>query len=317
MLTVNKKERKSIRSAFGKALVEVGKENKNVVVLDSDLAGSTQTKLFANEFPDRWFDCGIAEADMTTTAIGLSTTGKIPFLASFAVFATGRNYDQIRNGACYAGFNIKVVGTHGGITVCEDGATHQSLEDVSLMRGLPGMQVLVPCDCQEMNAAVKYAAKHVGPVYIRVPRTNVPDVYKEGHTFDLTKADVIKEGKDVTIITNGETLAEVIESSETLAKNGIDAEIINLPMVKPIDVEAIVKSASKTGIVVTVENHSVIGGVGSAVCEVLSEHHPVPVHRLGVQDTFGQSGDLENLMKFYRLNSVELAEDITKIMETK
>lgn len=317
MLTVNKKERKSIRSAFGKALVEVGKENENVVVLDSDLAGSTQTKLFANEFPDRWFDCGIAEADMTTTAIGLSTTGKIPFLASFAVFATGRNYDQIRNGACYAGFNIKVVGTHGGITVCEDGATHQSLEDVSLMRGLPGMQVLVPCDCQEMNAAVKYAAKHVGPVYIRVPRTNVPDVYEEGHTFDLTKADVIKEGKDVTIITNGETLAEVIEASETLTKNGIDAEIINLPMVKPIDVEAIVKSASKTGIVVTVENHSVIGGVGSAVCEVLSEHHPVPVHRLGVQDTFGQSGDLENLMKFYRLNSAELAEDITKIMETK
>ncbi len=317
MLTVNKKERKSIRSAFGKALVEVGKENENVVVLDSDLAGSTQTKLFANEFPDRWFDCGIAEADMTTTAIGLSTTGKIPFLASFAVFATGRNYDQIRNGACYAGFNIKVVGTHGGITVCEDGATHQSLEDVSLMRGLPGMQVLVPCDCQEMNAAVKYAAKHVGPVYIRVPRTNVPDVYEEGHTFDLTKADVIKEGKDVTIITNGETLAEVIEASETLTKNGIDAEIINLPMVKPIDVEAIVKSASKTGIVVTVENHSVIGGVGSAVCEVLSEHHPVPVHRLGVQDTFGQSGDLENLMKYYRLNSAELAEDITKIMETK
>lgn len=316
MLTVNKKERKSIRSAFGKALVEVGKENENVVVLDSDLAGSTQTKLFANEFPDRWFDCGIAEADMTTTAIGLSTTGKIPFLASFAVFATGRNYDQIRNGACYAGFNIKVVGTHGGITVCEDGATHQSLEDVSLMRGLPGMQVLVPCDCQEMNAAVKYAAKHVGPVYIRVPRTNVPDVYEEGHTFDLTKADVIKEGKDVTIITNGETLAEVIEASETLTKNGIDAEIINLPMVKPIDVEAIVKSASKTGIVVTVENHSVIGGVGSAVCEVLSEHHPVPVHRLGVQDTFGQSGDLENLMKYYRLNSAELAEDITKIMET-
>lgn len=317
MLTVNKKERKSIRSAFGKALVEVGKENENVVVLDSDLAGSTQTKLFANEFPDRWFDCGIAEADMTTTAIGLSTTGKIPFLASFAVFATGRNYDQIRNGACYAGFNIKVVGTHGGITVCEDGATHQSLEDVSLMRGLPGMQVLVPCDCQEMNAAVKYAAKHYGPVYIRVPRTNVPDVYEEDHVFDLTKADVIKEGKDVTIITNGETLAEVIEASETLTKNGIDAEIINLPMVKPIDVESIVKSAKKTNFVITVENHSVIGGVGSAVCEVLSEHHPVPVHRLGVQDTFGQSGDLENLMKFYRLNSTELAEDITKLMETK
>jgi len=317
MLTVNKKERKSIRSAYGKALVEVGTEDKNVVVLDSDLAGSTQTKLFAAEFPERFFDCGIAEADMTTTAIGLSTTGKIPFLSSFAVFATGRNYDQVRNGACYAGFNIKVVGTHGGITVCEDGATHQSLEDVSLMRGLPGMQVLVPCDCAEMNAAVKYAAKHYGPVYIRVPRTNVPDVFEEGHEFNLTKAVVLKEGKDVTVITNGETTAEVVEASEILAKKGIDVEIIHMPMVKPIDSETIVKSAKKTCYVVTVENHSVIGGVGSAVCEVLCENYPVPVHRLGVQDTFGQTGDFDNLMKYYRLNSEELAEDITKLMERK
>ena len=317
MITVNKKERKSIRSAFGKALAEVGRENPNVVVLDSDLAGSTQTKVFATEFPDRWFDCGIAEADMTTTAIGLSTTGKIPFIASFAVFATGRNYDQVRNGACYANFNLKVVGTHGGITVCEDGDTHQSLEDVSLMRGLPNMQVLVPADCAEMNAAVKYAAKHVGPVYIRVPRTNVPDVFEEGHEFDLTHASVLKEGKDVTVVTNGETTAEVIEAAGILAEQGIDVEIVHLPMVKPIDKEAIVKSAKKTNYVVTVENHSVIGGVGSAVCEVLAEEYPVKVHRLGVQDTFGQSGDFDNLMKHYRLNSVELAEDIKKLMEEK
>ena len=317
MLTVNKNEKKDIRAAFGNALAEIGRENENVVVLDSDLSGSTQTKIFAKEFPDRFFNCGIAEADMTTTAIGLSTTGKIPFLSSFAVFATGRNYDQIRNGACYAGFNIKVVGTHGGITVCEDGATHQSLEDVSLMRGLPGMQVLVPCDCAEMNAAVKYAAKHYGPVYIRVPRTNVPDVFEEGHQFDLTKAVVLKEGKDVTVVTNGETTAEVIEASEILAKQGIDVEIIHLPMVKPIDAATIIKSAQKTNFVVTVENHSVIGGVGSAVCEVLSENYPVQVHRLGVQDTFGQTGDFDNLMKHYRLNSTELAEDITKLMERK
>ncbi|MBQ3311529.1 transketolase family protein [bacterium] len=317
MLTLNKNERKSIRAAYGKALAEAGRENKNVVVLDSDLAGSTQTAIFAKEFPQRWFDCGIAEADMTTTAVGLASVGKIPFISSFAVFATGRNYDQIRNGACYAGFNIKVVGTHGGITVGEDGATHQALEDVSLMRGIPGMQVLVPSDCAEMNAAVKYAAKHFGPVYIRVPRTNVPDVFEENHQFDMTKAVVLKEGKDVTVITNGETTAEVIEASEILAKNGIDVEIVHMPMVKPMDRETVLASAKKTGFVITVENHSVIGGVGSAVCELLCETHPVPVHRLGIQDTFGQSGDFNSLMKYYRLNSKELAEDITKIMETK
>ena len=254
---------------------------------------------------------------MTTTAIGLSTTGKIPFIASFAVFATGRNYDQVRNGACYANFNLKVVGTHGGITVCEDGATHQSLEDVSLMRGLPNMQVLVPSDCAEMNAAVKYAAKHVGPVYIRVPRTNVPDVFEAGHEFDLTHAAILKEGKDVTIVTNGETTAEVIDAANILAEQGIDVEIVHLPMVKPIDKKAIVDSAKKTNYVITVENHSVIGGVGSAVCEVLAEEYPVKVHRLGIQDTFGQSGDFDNLMKHYRLNSVELAEDIKKLMEEK
>ena len=317
MLTLNKNERKSIRTAYGKALAEVGRENKNVVVLDSDLAGSTQTAIFAKEFPQRWFDCGIAEADMTTTAVGLASVGKIPFISSFAVFATGRNYDQIRNGACYAGFNIKVVGTHGGITVGEDGATHQALEDVSLMRGIPKMQVLVPSDCAEMNAAVKYAVKHFGPVYIRVPRTNVPDVFEENHQFDMTKAVVLKEGKDVTVITNGETTAEVIEASEILAKNGIDVEIVHMPMVKPMDRETVLASAKKTGFVITVENHSVIGGVGSAVCELLCETHPVPVQRLGIQDTFGQSGDFNSLMKYYRLNSKELAEDITKIMETK
>lgn len=317
MLTVNKNEKKDIRAAFGNALAEIGRENENVVVLDSDLSGSTQTKIFAKEFPERFFNCGIAEADMTTTAVGLSTCGKIPFIASFAIFATGRNYDQVRNGACYAGFNIKVAGTHGGITVGEDGATHQALEDISLMRGIPGMQVLVPCDCQEMNAAVKYAAKHVGPVYIRVPRSKVPDVYEVEHTFDLTHADVLKQGNDATIITNGETVAETIAASEILKEKGIDVEIINLPMVKPVDVKTIVESAKKTNFVITVENHSIIGGVGSTVCEVLSEHYPVPVHRLGVKDTFGQSGDVANLMKHYRLNSNELAEDIAKIMETK
>lgn len=317
MLTLNKKERKSIRSAYGKALVAVGKDNENVVVLDADLACSTQTQIFAKEFPERFFDCGISEQDMVTTAVGLSTIGKIPFLSTFAVFATGRVYDQIRNGACYANFNIKVVGTHGGITVCEDGATHQSLEDISLMRGLPNMQVLVPADCAEMLAAVKYAANHNGPVYLRVPRTNVPDIFEEGHNFNFLKAEVLKTGNDLTIITNGETTAEVIEAVELLTKNNIDAEIIHVPMVKPIDTATIIESAKKTNFVITVENHSVIGGLGSAVCELLSESYPTKVHRLGVNDVFGQSGDFDSLMKYYRLNSTELAEDITRLMETK
>ncbi len=317
MLTLNKKERKSIRSAYGKALVAVGKDNENVVVLDADLACSTQTQIFAKEFPERFFDCGISEQDMVTTAVGLSTIGKIPFLSTFAVFATGRVYDQIRNGACYANFNIKVVGTHGGITVCEDGATHQSLEDISLMRGLPNMQVLVPADCAEMLAAVKYAANHNGPVYLRVPRTNVPDIFEEGHNSNFLKAEVLKTGNDLTIITNGETTAEVIEAVELLTKNNIDAEIIHVPMVKPIDTATIIESAKKTNFVITVENHSVIGGLGSAVCELLSESYPTKVHRLGVNDVFGQSGDFDSLMKYYRLNSTELAEDITRLMETK
>lgn len=317
MITLNKKERKSIRSAFGKALAEAGKINENVVVLDSDLACSTQTQIFAKEFPERFFDCGIAEADMTTTAAGLAAVGKIPFFASFAVFATGRNYDQVRNGICYSHLNVKICGTHGGITVCEDGATHQSLEDISLMRGLPGMIVLVPADCAEMHAAVQYAVEHQGPVYIRVPRTNVPDIFEEGHKFNLMKAEVLKEGSDVTVVTNGETSAEVIEAAEMLAAKGINVEIVHVPMVKPIDAKTLVESAKKTGFVITVENHSVLGGLGSAVCEVLSEQHPVPVHRLGVQDVFGQSGDFDNLMKFYRLNSEELAEDITKLMGQK
>ena len=310
MLTVNKKERKSIRVAYGKALAEVGRENKNVVVLDSDLAGSTQTAIFAKEFPDRWFDCGIAEADMTTTAVGLATVGKIPFISSFAVFATGRNYDQVRNGICYAGFNVKVVGTHGGITVGEDGATHQSLEDVSLMRGIPGMQVLVPSDCAEMNAAVKYAANHFGPVYIRVPRSNVPDVFEEGHKFDMTKAVVLKEGKDVTIIATGLCVNEALEAAKLLAADGIDAEVINIHTIKPLDKELVVASAKKTGKVVTVEEHSVIGGLGGAVAEALSEEAPTKMLRIGMMDKFGQSGPAKALIEYYGLDGKSIYEKV-------
>lgn len=317
MITLNKKETKSIRSAYGKALVEIGKENENVVVLDADVSCSTQSQIFAKEFPERFFQCGIAEQDMTTTAVGLSTVGKIPFLSCFAVFATGRAYDQIRNSICYPKFNVKVVGTHGGITVGEDGASHQALEDVSLMRGLPNMTVLVPSDCAEMNAAVKFAAEHEGPVYLRVPRTNVPDIFPEGHKFDMTKAVVLKEGKDVTVITNGETTAEVFEATEALEKAGISVEVVHLPMVKPLDANTILSSCKKTGFVITVENHSVIGGVGSAICELLSQEAPMPVHRIGTQDVFGQSGDYDNLMNYYGLTSEKLVESIKTIMDKK
>ena len=232
------------------------------------------------------------------------------------MFATGRTYDQIRNSVCYPNFNVKIVGTHGGITVCEDGASHQSLEDVNLMRGLPNMTVLVPCDCKECAEAVEFAANHYGPVYIRIPRTNVCDVFDSNYKFS-TKAMVLKEGKDLSVITNGETIAEVIEASEMLAKKGIDVQIIHMPTVKPLDEETILNAVKKTNLVITVENHSIIGGIGSAVCELLSEKYPMPVYRIGVNDVFGQSGDWKNLMDFYGLSSEKLCESISKIMEKR
>lgn len=303
MLTINYDIKKSIREAFGKELVKQGEKNPNVVVLDADLSCSTQTKFFAKEFPDRFFNMGIAEQNMITTAVGLSLTGKIPFAATFAVFATGRTYDQIRTSVCYSKANVKIIGTHGGITVGEDGATHQALEDVSLMRGLPNMTVIVPADCNECEQAVAYAAEHNGPVYIRISRNNLVDVYPSDYKFDFSKAVVLKEGCDVTIISNGDVLSEVIKASELLAQKGINAEVISLPVVKPIDSATIIASAKKTGFVVTVENHSIYGGIGSAVCEVLAENSPTKVLRIGVNDTFGQSGTPNELLKFYGLDA--------------
>src|SRR5574344_851608 len=255
MLTIDRENKKSVRAAFGQALVEIGKENKDVVVLDSDLSGSTQTKQFAKEFPDRFFNVGIAEQDLVDTAAGLAAVGKIPFAAAFAIFNSGRNYDQIRNTICYSGFNVKIVGTHGGVTVGEDGATHEALEDISLMSHLPGMTVIVPADSNEINAVVKFAAKFDGPMYIRIPRTNLPDVFDENYKFDLYKAKVLKEGADVTVVTNGETLQEVIDAANILKTKGIDVEVIHAPVVKPFDFETVLKSAEKTNLVVTVENH--------------------------------------------------------------
>ncbi len=306
------KEKKSIRSAFGKALQDVGRENPNVVVLDADLACSTQTAMFGKEFPDRFFDMGIAEQDMVAVAAGLASSGKTVFAASFAMFATGRTYDQIRNSICYSGFDVKIIGTHGGVTVGEDGASHQALEDISLMRGIPNMSVLVPADCRECEQIIKFAANNNGPMYIRIPRTNVYDIFDESYEFDFTKVNVIQEGTDVTVITNGETLAEVILAANQLEKEGYSIQILHAPVVKPLDDSTIIEKAKQTKFVITVENHSIIGGLGSAVCELLSCYYPMPVVRFGVNDTFGESGKSEELLDYYGLSAEKLAKNIKK-----
>lgn len=314
-MIINKNERKSIRTVFGKTLAELGKTNKDIVVLDADLSCSTQTQIFAKEFPERFFNCGIAEQDMIATAAGLASIGKIPFAASFAMFATGRTYDQIRNSVCYPEFNVKVIGTHGGVTVGEDGASHQALEDVSLMRGIPNMAVIVPADCKECEQVIKFAAENYGPMYIRIPRTNVCDIFDDNYEFDFCKAKVIEDGTDVTVITNGETLAEVIVASENLKKLGYSVQVIHVPVVKPLDGATIIEYVKKTRFVITVENHSITGGLGSAVCELLAEYYPLPVHRIGVNDTFGQSGKWQELLDYYGLNSDKLEISIKKYID--
>lgn len=314
-MIIDKKNRKSIRSIFGKTLAELGKTNPDIVVLDADLACSTQTQIFAKEFPDRFFDAGIAEQDMIAAAAGLASVGKIPFAASFAMFITGRAYDQVRNSVCYPEFNVKIVGTHGGVTVGEDGASHQALEDISLMRGIPNMSVIVPADCRECEQVIKFAAENYGPMYIRIPRTNVCDIFDDDYEFDFCKACVLEEGDDVTVISNGETLAEVIVACENLKQQGYSVQIIHVPVVKPLDGGTIIDCVKKTRFVITVENHSIIGGLGSAVCELLAEYYPVPVHRIGVNDTFGQSGKSEQLLDYYGLSAERLALTIKRYID--
>lgn len=314
-MKIDKTKTNSIRKAFGKTLAEIGELNEKIIVMDADLACSTQTKIFADKFPDRFFDCGIAEQNMLATAAGLASEGKIPFVASFAVFVTGRTYDQIRNGICYPNFNVKIVGTHGGVTVGEDGATHQALEDISLMRGLPHMTVIVPADCKECQEAIKYAALHEGPTYIRIPRSNVPDIFDENYSFNIHKAVVVEEGTDVSVFTNGETLAEVLLAAEELKKDNISLEVINVPVVKPLDSQTVIESVKKTKFAITVENHSIIGGLGSAICETLADKLPSKVYRIGVNDEFGQSGKAEELIEYYGLDSKTLAKRIRAIIK--
>lgn len=309
---INYEVKKSIRGAFGDELKSLGENNPDIVVLDADLSGSTKTSTFAKAFPERFFDVGIAEQDLMTTALGLSLAGKIPFAATFAVFATGRAYDQIRNSICYQKGNVKVIGAHGGITVGEDGASHQALEDISLMRGLPNMVVISPSDYEQTRQAVRFAANYKGPVYIRLSRIDVPCIFDENYKFDINKAVVLKEGKDLTLISTGDILSEVLKAAELLASEGIDAEIIDVPVIKPFDSDTIIKSVNKTGLAVAVEDHSIIGGLGSAVCECLSENSPHRVLRIGVNDTFGQSGTPKELLEFYGLDSKGIVKKIVE-----
>ena len=299
------------RQSYGETLVELGKEHDNLVVLDADLAEATKTAFFKKEFPDRHIDCGIQEADMIGIAAGLASCGKVPFCSTFAMFAAGRAYEQVRNSVGYPHLNVKIGATHAGISVGEDGATHQCLEDIALMRVIPGMVVINPADAVEARAAVIAAYEYDGPVYLRFGRLAVPVINdRPDYKFEWGKGYVVKEGTDVTIIATGLEVAAAIDAAELLEMEGINAEIVNIHTIKPIDKDLIVKEAEKTGKVVTVEEHSVIGGLGSAVCEVLSENHPLPVKRIGVYDRFGESGPAVELLHKYKLDGEGIAEQV-------
>jgi transketolase len=296
----------STRKAYGQTLVELGKENPNVVVLDADLSKSTMTYSFSKEFPERFFNMGIAEPNMVTTAAGLAACGKIPFASTFAIFATGRVWEQARMSLGYANQNVKIAGTHAGITVGEDGASHQANEDIAIMRTIPGFTILVPCDGVETDKAVRAAAAYNGPVYIRLGRADCPIITSPEDPFEIGKAMMMKEGKDVSIFACGIMVAEALTAAEVLIAEGIDAEIINISSIKPLDAETIIKSAKKTGAAVTAEEHSVVGGLGGAVAEVLIEECPVPMKRVGMKDCFGESGKPAELLKKYGMTAQEI-----------
>ena len=299
------------RESYGKALAELGRLDENVVVLDADLAGSTKTGVFQKESPERHIDCGIAEANMMSVAAGLAATGKIPFASSFAMFAAGRAYEQVRNSIGYPHLNVKIGATHAGISVGEDGATHQCNEDIAIMRTIPGMVVINPADDVEARAAVLAAYKHEGPVYMRFGRLAVPVINdEETYKFEIGKGVVLREGKDVTIIASGLPVANCLEAAEMLAKDGIDAKVINIHTIKPLDKELVVAAAKETGKVVTVEEHSVIGGLGSAVCDALCEEAPVKVKKIGIQDVYGESGPATELVAKYGLDAQGIYESV-------
>ena len=306
------------REAYGAALAEFGAKYDNLVVLDADLAGATKTGVFAKAFPERFFDCGIAEGDMVTVAAGLSTTGLVPFASSFAMFLAGRAFEQIRNSVGYPHLNVKLGATHGGITVGEDGATHQCLEDFALMRTIPGMTVICPCDAVETRAAVEAAIKYNGPVYLRFGRAATPVLFdKETYEFTWGKGVVMADGDDAAIIACGTMVDIALSARELLKADGINARVINMHTIKPIDKELVLKAAAETGAIVTAEEHNIIGGLGEAVCGVVSEANPVPVLRVGTEDTFGRSGKVPPLMEMYGLTAENIAAKVKKAISLK
>ena len=299
------------RDSYGNALAELGKLHGDVVVLDADLAGATKTSVFKAAHPDRFIDCGIAEGNMMTVAAGIATTGKVPFASTFAMFAAGRAFEQIRNSIGYPKNNVKIGATHGGISVGEDGASHQCNEDLALMRTIPGMTVICPSDDVEARAAVFAAYEHQGPVYMRFGRLAVPVINdRPDYKFEIGKGIVLKEGKDVAIIANGLEVAEALEAAKMLEADGISAKVINIHTIKPLDEELVLAAAKETGKIVTAEEHSIIGGLGGAVCELLAEKYPVPVCRIGIKDVFGESGPAKELIEKYGLDAKSIYETV-------
>lgn len=310
-------EKQATREAYGQALEELGAVRQDVVVLDADLSKSTKTSMFQSKYPERFFNAGIAEQNLMGLAAGFAAAGKVPFASTFAVFATGRAYDQIRNSICYPRLNVKIAATHAGITVGEDGGSHQALEDINLMRGLPNMTVLVPADGPEAKNAVKAAAEYEGPVYIRLGRSGVPTITDADAPFVIGKGRVMREGSDVTLIGCGMMVAKALEAADALAEEGVSAAVIDMSTIKPIDRELIVEWAKKTGAIVTAEEHNVIGGLGSAVAEVLVEEALVPMERVGIEDVFGESGTGGELVEKYRLTAEHIVEKARRAMARK
>ena len=311
------KKKIATRESYGNALVELGAEYPDLVVLDADLAAATKTSVFRKAYPDRHIDCGIAECNMVSIAAGLSTMGKIPFVSSFAMFAAGRAFEQVRNSVGYPHLNVKIGATHAGITVGEDGASHQCNEDIALMRTIPGMVVMCPADDVEVRAAVRAAVEYKGPVYIRFGRAACPVINDTpDYKFEIGKGTVVREGTDVTVVATGICVGSALEAAEKLAQEGISAEVINICTIKPLDEEIIIQSARKTGKVVTAEEHSVIGGLGSAVCDALCKSHPVPVKKIGMQDIFGESGSAAALVEKYKLDGKGVYEQVKEFLCT-
>ncbi|WP_462134465.1 transketolase family protein [Slackia piriformis] len=310
-------EKKATRAAYGETLIELANAGVPVVAVEADLSGSTTTKKLGDAYPERLFNVGIAEQDMVGVAAGLSLTGKVAFTGSFAVFGTGRVYDQIRNTVCYANLDVKIAPTHAGVSVGPDGGSHQMVEDIALMRVLPNMRVLVPADFAAAKAAIKLAAETPGPVYIRMGRASVPCVYDESSVFEVGRAKVLREGSDVTIVACGVEIDEALKAAEALAEKGVSAEVIDAFSIKPLDEETILASARKTGCVVTAEEHSVIGGLGGAVAELLSEKLPLPLVRVGMRDCFGTSGEMAELMREFELDAPAIASAVDEVLSRK